>query len=169
MMSKTISKITKVDNQDVYDVSVADYENYILDSGIITHNSGLKYAADYVLFLSRKKEKDGTEIVGHIIHCLNKKSRLTKENMMVDVLLRYDTGLHRYYGLIELAVEAGVFKKVSTKIEFPDGTTAFNKAILKNPEKYFTQDILTSIDNLCKEKFTYGNHKHEEVVEDEVE
>ena len=123
--------------------------------------AGLKYASDYIVFLSKKKEKDGTEVVGNVIHCLNKKSRLTKENMMVDVLLRYDSGLSRYYGLVDLAVEAGVFKKVSTKIELPDGTTKFNKAIMKSPEKYFTEDVLLAIDKVCKEKFCYGSSVEE--------
>ena len=42
--------------------------------------SGLKYAASSIIYLSKRKEKDGTEVVGNIIHCKNYKSRLTKEN-----------------------------------------------------------------------------------------
>ena len=42
--------------------------------------SGLKYAASTIIYLSRKKDKDGTEVVGSIIHCKTHKSRLTKEN-----------------------------------------------------------------------------------------
>ena len=128
--------------------------------------AGLKYASDYIVFLSKKKEKDGTEVVGNIIHCLNKKSRLTKENMMVDVLLRYDSGLSRYYGLADLAVEAGVWKKLSTKYETPEGSF-FGKAIMKDPERFFTKDVLDAIDGVCKEKFCYGSAITEEVTEDE--
>ena len=47
--------------------------------------SGLKYAASSIVYLSKRKEKDGTEVIGNIIHCKNHKSRLTKENKMVDV------------------------------------------------------------------------------------
>ena len=128
--------------------------------------AGLKYASDYIVFLSKKKEKDGTEVVGNIIHCLNKKSRLTKENMMVDVLLRYDSGLSRYYGLADLAVEAGVWKKLSTKYETPEGSF-FGKAIMKDPERFFTKEVLDAIDGVCKEKFCYGSAITEEVTEDE--
>ena len=49
--------------------------------------SGLKYAASSIVYLSKRKEKDGTEIIGNIIHCKNHKSRLNKDNMMVDVRL----------------------------------------------------------------------------------
>ena len=42
--------------------------------------SGLKYAASTIVYLSKKKEKDGKEVVGNIIKCKTQKSRLTKEN-----------------------------------------------------------------------------------------
>ena len=38
--------------------------------------SGLKYAASSIIYLGKRKEKDGTEVVGNIIHCKNYKSRL---------------------------------------------------------------------------------------------
>ena len=77
--------------------------------------SGLKYAASSIIYLGKRKEKDGTEVVGNIIHCKNYKSRITKENAQIDVRLTYKTGLDKYYGLLELA--EGVFKKVSTRYE----------------------------------------------------
>ena len=118
--------------------------------------SGIHYAASTIVFLSKKKEKDGTEVVGNIIHCKNYKSRLTKENKKVDVLLRYDQGLNRYYGLLSLAEEAGIFKKVSTRYELPDGSKMFGKQIVEEPEKYFTNDILEKLNEYVKKNFLYG-------------
>ena len=118
--------------------------------------SGLKYAASTIVYLSKKKEKEGTEVVGNIVHCKTYKSRLTKENQMVDVRLSYTKGLDRYYGLLELAVEAGVFNAVSTRIELPDGTKTFGKTINNDPEKYFTPEVMEKLDAFAKEKFTYG-------------
>ena len=118
--------------------------------------SGLKYAASTIVYLSKKKEKEGTEVVGNIVHCKTYKSRLTKENQMVDVRLSYTKGLDRYYGLLELAVEAGVFSSVSTRIELPDGTKTFGKTINNDPEKYFTPEVMEKLDAFAKEKFTYG-------------
>jgi len=119
--------------------------------------SGLKYAASSILFLSRKKEKEGTEVIGNIIHCKNEKSRLTVENRVVDVMLTYKKGLDRYYGLVELAIKYGIFKKSSTRVELPDGTTQFAKTINNNPEKYFTTEILDKLDEVAKQEFLYGN------------
>ena len=118
--------------------------------------SGLKYAASSIIYLSKRKEKDGTEVVGNIIHCKNFKSRITKENAQIDVRLTYKTGLDRYYGLLELGEEAGVFKKVSTRYEMPDGTKVFGKSINTEPKKYYTKEILEKIDDYTKRKFTYG-------------
>ena len=93
-----------------------------------------------------------------MIHCKNYKSRLTKENKKVDVLLRYDQGLNKYYGLLELAEDAGIFTKVSTRYEMPDGSKIFGKAILKEPEKYFTEDVLEKINQHVKTVFLYGDN-----------
>ena len=127
--------------------------------------SGLKYAASSIIYLSKKKEKDGTEIIGNIIHCKNHKSRLTVENKMVDVRLTYDKGLDRYYGLLDLALKYGIFKQTSTRIELPDGTTQFGKTINNNPEKYFTEEVLTQLNECAKKEFKYGK---EEVIDTET-
>ena len=118
--------------------------------------SGLKYAASSIIYLGKRKVKDGTEVVGNIIHCKNYKSRLTKENAQIDVMLTYEKGLDKYYGLLDIAVEEGIFKKVSTRIETPDGKKVFGKNIIENPEEYFTKEVLEKIDEATKRKFLYG-------------
>ena len=129
--------------------------------------SGLQYAASTIVFLSKRKEKVGTDVIGNIIHCKTFKSRLTKENKMVDVLLTYDEGLNRYYGLLELAEEAGIFKKVASRYEMANGTKLYGKQILSDPEKYFTEDIMTYLDSYCQTKFLYGRGDDAELGTDE--
>ena len=118
--------------------------------------SGLKYAASSIIYLSKKKEKDGTEVIGNIIHCKNHKNRLTVENKMVDVRLTFDKGLDRHYGLLDLALKHEIFKSVSTRIELPDGTKTFGKTINNDPEKYFTEDIMKQLDESANKEFMYG-------------
>ena len=119
--------------------------------------TGLRYAASTVLFLSKRKEKIDNEVVGNVIHCKLDKGRFTKENTMVDVLLRYDTGLNKYYGLLPIAEKYGIFKKVSTRYEMPDGTKAFEKNINENPEKYYTDDVMKQLETAVAQEFKYGN------------
>ena len=121
---------------------------------------GLKYAANNIIFLFKSKDKDddGT-VTGVKIRCKNIKSRLTRENVETKVLLSYDTGLDRYHGLLDLAIEHGIFKKVSTKIQLPDGTSVFEKHINASPEKYFTPDVLKEIDKAAAKEYLYGSHQ----------
>ena len=128
--------------------------------------SGLQYAASTIIFLSKRKEKEGTDVVGNVIHCKNYKSRLTKENKRVDVLLRYDQGLNRYYGLLELAEKYDIIKKVSTRYEMPDGTKVFGKQILSEPEKYFDDKIMSALDEAAHKEFLYGGFDESEVEDD---
>ena len=145
------AKVPMVVTNHTYDVVGSMFPTKEMGGG-----SGLKYAASSIVYLSKRKENDGTEVVGNIIHCKNHKSRLTKENKMVDVKLTYDKGLDKYYGLLELAEKYEIFKKVSTRFELPDGSKQFGKTILNEPEKYFTEDIMHQLDIAAETEFKYG-------------
>ena len=136
---------------------------------IMGGGSGLQYAASTIIFLSRRKEKIGTDVIGNIIHCKNFKSRLTKENKMVDVLLTYDEGLSRYYGLLTLAEKYDIIKKVSTRYELPNGAKLFGKQIVAEPEKYFTKDIMEKLEAAADKEFSYGKGSDAELSTSESE
>ena len=118
--------------------------------------TGLKYAASTIAMLTKKKDKEGTDIVGNIIKVKTYKSRFSKENKTAEVRLSFDKGLDRYYGLLQLAEKYDIIKKVSTRYEMPDGTKVFGKAINAEPEKYFTEDIMQQLDQVAKKEFSYG-------------
>lgn len=128
---------------------------------IMSGGSGLQYCASTIVHLSKRKEKDGLEVIGNIIHCKAVKNRIGKENQMVDVLLTYDKGLHKYYGLSDIALKTGIFKKSKTRIELPDGTKVFEKKLNREPEKYYTEDIMNQIDEATKKLFLYGQSSDE--------
>ena len=148
------SKVPMIVTNHTYDVIGSMFPQKEMGGG-----SGLKYAASSIVYLGKKKEKDGTEVVGNIVHCKNYKSRITKENAMVDVRLTYTKGLDQHYGLLDLAEEAGIFSKVSTRYELPDGSKQYAKTINNEPEKYFKKEILDKIDEYTRKKFTYGTEE----------
>ena len=115
--------------------------------------SGLKYSASTICFLTKKKEKDGTEVVGNIIKVRMAKSRFTKENKLVEVLLTYDKGLDRYYGLLDIAEKYDIFKKV------------YGKVIQKDPEKYFTKEVMQQIEKAVEKEFLYGDYVRDTEVQ----
>ena len=145
------AKVPMVVTNHTYDVIGSMFPQKEMGGG-----SGLKYAASSIIYLSRRKEKVGTEVVGNIIHCKNHKSRLTVENRIVDVRLTYDKGLDRYYGLLDLAEKYNVFKKISTRYELPDGSKQFGKTIMNDPEKYFTEEIMAQLEECAIKEFKYG-------------
>ena len=128
--------------------------------------SGLKYAASQIVFLGKKKDKDGKDVVGNIIKCTMHKSRFTKEQGKAEVKLSFEKGLDRYYGLLELAEKYDIIKKVSTRYELPDGSKVFGKNINEEPEKYFTDDVLAQIDKAAAKEYKYGHEEVEEIEED---
>ena len=118
--------------------------------------SGLKYAASTIIYLTKKKEKDGKDVIGNIIKAKTHKSRLSKENKEVEVRLYYDErGLDRYYGLLELGEIGGLWKNVAGRYEM-DGKKVYAKEIYKNPEKYFTEEVMNKLDEISKDNFSYG-------------
>ena len=120
--------------------------------------SGLKYAASTIIYLSKKKEKDGKEVIGNIIRAKTAKSRLSKENQQVEIRLYYDErGLDKYYGLLELGEEGGMWKNVAGRYDMGDGKKIYAKEILKNPEKYFTEEVMLKLDVIAKGTFSYGS------------
>ena len=118
--------------------------------------SGLKYASSTIIYLSKKKEKDGSEVVGNIIKCKAQKSRLTKENSQVETRLYYDKGLDRYYGLLELGERGGLWKNVAGRYEM-NGKKVYAKQILKDPETYFTAEVMQALDEIAAQEFRYGS------------
>jgi RecA/RadA recombinase len=119
--------------------------------------SGLKYAASTIIYLGKKKEKDGKEVVGNIIKAKTAKSRLSKENKQVEIRLYYDDrGLDKYYGLLELGEMGGLWKNVAGRYEI-HGKKVYAKAIYKDPEEYFTPEVLQALDEVAHKEFSYGS------------
>ena len=118
--------------------------------------SGLKYSASTIIYLSKKKEKDGTDLIGNIIKCEAKKSRLTREGSKVETRLYFDErGLERHYGLLELGERAGIWKNSAGRYEV-NGKKVYGKEILRNPEEYLTDEVMAKLEERAAVEFLYG-------------
>ena len=120
--------------------------------------TGLKYAASTIIYLSKSKERDSKkEVVGNIIKCEAKKSRLTIEGSKVATRLFFDErGLDKYYGLLELGIEHGVFGKNGNRVLIGE-SSVYPSAVLADPEKYFTPEVMEKLDEAAKKEFSYGS------------
>ena len=145
------AKIPMIVTNHTYDVIGAYVPTKEMGGG-----SGLKYAASTIIYLSKKKEKDGTDVVGNLIKAKTAKSRLSKENKDVTIRLYYDErGLDRHYGLLELGELGGLWKNVAGRYEI-DGKKVYAKQVYKEPEKYFTEEVMQQLDEIARKEFSYG-------------
>ena len=118
--------------------------------------SGLKYAASTIIYLSKKKEKDGKDVIGNIVKAKTHKSRISKENKTVEIRLYYDErGLDKYYGLLELGELGGLWKNVAGRYEI-NGKKIYAKQIYAEPETYFDEYVMQALDEIAKREFSYG-------------
>ncbi len=143
-----IKQISRVGTHPVFDITVEGSNSYALENGVVSHNSGLIYIADSVAMLSKSKDKDKDKnIIGTIVTVKMYKSRLSKENSEVQVRIAYNGGLDKYYGLLDMAVEAGMITSSAGKYTFPEGQTPVKvDKISANPEAYFTPKFLQDLD-----------------------
>ena len=147
------AKIPMIVTNHTYDVIGAYVPTKEMGGG-----SGLKYASSTIVYLSKKKEKDGTDVVGNIIKAKTAKSRLSKENKVVEIRLFYDErGLDKYYGLLELGELGGLWKNVAGRYEI-GGKKLYAKEIFKDPEKYFTAEVMQALDETAHKEFSYGQN-----------
>ena len=62
-------------------------------------------------------------------------------------------------------MDAGLFKKVSNRIELPDGTKQFAKTIYAKPEDYFSESVMAKLEEHARSEYQYGLGGSESVDE----
>lgn len=130
----------------------------------------LIFAASTILMLRKSKlseEVDGTkEQVGNIVTASVYKARFTREGKKVQCRMNFNTGLDPYYGLVDLALKHKVFKKVGKRIEVSSGESVFESVIEKNPKKYFTESVMSELEEAAKAEFCFGQDDNKNNTED---
>ena len=96
-------------------------------------------------------------MIGNIIKAKTAKSRLSKENASVSIRLYYDErGLDKYYWLLELGEKYGVFERKGNRVVVGE-SSVYPSAILKDPDKYFTGEVMEKLDWAAGQEFKYGS------------
>ena len=74
---------------------------------IVGGGTGSYYSADNIYILGRQQEKDGADLVGYNYIINVEKSRYVREKARIPVTVRFDGGVSRYSGLLDMALESG--------------------------------------------------------------
>lgn len=102
-----IKKIHMVVIQHVYE-SIEIFSKTIVGGG-----TGTVYSSDSVFVLGRQQEKDGSDIVGFNIMMTIEKSRYCREKSVFPIELRYEGGMNKWSGLLDIAIDIGFVVKPS--------------------------------------------------------
>lgn len=101
-----IKSIESIGKQPVYDISVKDVEHYVLGNGVVTHNTGVMLASDNVWIVGRSQDKGADGLDGYFFTINIEKSRYVREKSKIPINVRFEGGISKYTGLLEIAMES---------------------------------------------------------------
>jgi hypothetical protein len=80
---------------------------------IVGGGTGSYLSADNIFILGRQQEKEGSDIAGYNFIINVEKSRFVREKSKIPISVKFDGGLSRWSGLLEMALDANVVVKPS--------------------------------------------------------
>ncbi len=80
-------------------------------SAVVSGGEGGKYSSDTILIIGRQQEKDGTELSGYNFVINVDKSRFVKEKSKIFINVSFETGIQKYSGLLDIAIEGKFVEK----------------------------------------------------------
>jgi hypothetical protein len=79
---------------------------------IISGGTGLIYSANQAFIITKSQDKDADGLQGWNFNITIEKSRYVREKAKLSFNVRYDKGINKWSGLLDLATEAGMVEKV---------------------------------------------------------
>jgi hypothetical protein len=143
-----IKSVKPVGRKKVYDISVDDAEHYVLENGVVTHNTGSYYSADTIWILGRQQDKTGTEVTGYNFIINIEKSRYVREKSKIPITVSFDGGIQKYSGLLDIALEGNFVAKPSNgwyaKVDRETGEILNKVRFDDTQNKEFWSDLLNN-------------------------
>lgn len=80
---------------------------------VVGGGTGSYYSADNIFILGRQQDKEGTELAGWNFIINVEKSRYVREKSKIPVTVKFDGGLSKWSGLLEMALESKLVANTS--------------------------------------------------------
>ena len=124
---------------------------------IVGGGTGSYYSADNIFILGRQQEKTGTEITGYNFIINVEKSRFVREKSKIPISVSFEGGIHKYSGLMDLAIEGNFVVKPSNgwyaKVDLETGEVGDKKRLADTDTADFWEPLLNN------EKFKQFRYK----------
>jgi len=101
-----IKSIKSIGKHNVYDIET-ETNHYVLENGVITHNTGPLYSSNNVFIIGKRQIKEGKDIIGWQFMLNVEKSRDIRERAIIPFEVTYDGGMDKYTGLLDIALASG--------------------------------------------------------------
>lgn len=72
---------------------------------VVSGGTGIMLSSDNVWLVGRSQEKDGTDLAGYNFTIRIEKSRYTREKSAIPITVKFEGGMSKYTGLLDIAVE----------------------------------------------------------------
>lgn len=139
-------------------------EQGLYPKDIVSGGTGIYYSANTIFIIGRQQEKDGQEVTGYNFVINVEKSRHSREKSRIPVTVTHDSGISRWSGLLEIALESGHVIKPSngwySRVDKDTGEIEDKKYREKDTNNNeFWNKILTqsSFNDWVKSKYQVGN------------
>lgn len=143
---------------------------------IVGGGTGSYYSADNIFIIGRQQEKDGTELIGYNFIINVEKSRYVREKARIPVSVRFDGGISKYGGLLDMALESGHAIKPSngwySRVNSETGEVEAKKWRLADTESAeFWEPVLEneSFKQWIRDNYAFGSVFSKETIDAEEE
>ena len=138
---------------------------------IVSGGTGVYYSADNIWIIGRQQDKDDKELKGYHFIINVEKSRFVKEKSKIPITVNFDSGINKWSGFLDLALEAGYITKPKqgwyATLNKETGELGPNKRaadIIDNNDFWKTLLDTTDFANWIKNKFSLS---HGEMIEED--
>lgn len=116
---------------------------------VLGGGQGAMLSSDTVFFVGKSQDKDSSGIQGYHFTLTVEKSRFVKEKSRIPILVRYDSGIDRFSGLLDLALEGGYIEKAGNgyiRKHIENDTKFYQKKLTQKEIENWYKELLTNTD-----------------------
>jgi len=139
----------------------------LYSKSVVSGGTGIMYSADNIWIIGRQQDKDDKELLGYNFIINIEKSRFVKEKSKIPITVGFDSGINKWSGLFDLALEAkfitkpkvGWYARVNQETGEVMDKNYREADIINNGEFWKTIFAETNFQQWIEEKYSLGGTK----------